>query len=78
MQYIGIIVAIGVWAYFEFYRIPKLFSTFTPLTYKLESNFNVFKRGTKEAIDEIWEKIDEFEQQRDVGTKLSPKVIPRN
>lgn len=89
---IGIILAIAVWAYFEFYRIPKVLKgTLTEIEIedvwhkhelefqkKFDFEMSRFWKGTKEAVDEIWEKIDEFEQKRDVGTKISPKAISRN
>lgn len=87
---IGIILAIAVWIYFEFYRIPKLhkhyYSSMETLfnewnnefPEKFDSNFDWHKKNIKEAIDEIWEKIDELEQIKDVGTKISPKAVSRN
>lgn len=83
MQYIGIILAIGVWIYFEFYRIPRTVSLAIDSLGldKINNDLNTCKLALgncQDAFDEVWEKLDEFDQKFDVGTKQAPKAVSRN
>lgn len=86
MQYIGIVLAIGVWIYFEFYRIPSVIKSLQieHINDTLTNHGTTIKSHSRDLKDcdevfaGIWEKIDEFDQKFDVGTKTSPKAIARN
>lgn len=85
MQYIGVVFAVGVWVYFEFYRIPRMMEDlrnldnvqFAPVRLTLERH-GIALGNCQDAFDEIWEKLDEFDQKFDVGTKQAPKAVSRN
>lgn len=88
MQYIGIITAIAVWAYFEFYRIPRLKeliytetnSCFTDIKYQADKTdkHETALKGHASAITELQEDVTAIEQRFDIGNKQVPKVISRN
>lgn len=86
MQYIGIIIAIGVWAYFEFYRIPKLIyvtanTALDLLKQQWGEEFESHGKALKShvtAIIELQEDVTAIEQRFDIGNKQVPKVISRN
>lgn len=90
MQYIGIIIAVGVWAYFEFYRIPKekekliYVAANTALDLIKQQWGEEFEihgkalKGHKAAIEELQEDVTAIEQRFDIGNKQVPKAVSRN